>query len=111
MTYDDSDEFDNQLQFFANDPELMARYLPTESSQDVSDDEDPPQFNHHTPPPFPPLPNATEFTAFRSLDIASAIIDSLDDLNNCYIAIPIQFITSIRNDRRRARIHGYIIHH
>lgn len=108
---DDFDEFDNQLEYIANDPELMARYLPTESSQNSQSSQDSNEFDHHSPPPFPPLPVASEFTSFRSMDIAHAIVDSLDDLNNCYIAIPIQFITSIRNDHRRSRIHGYIIHH
>lgn len=109
---DDFDEFDNQLEYISNDPELMARYLPTEStSSDSPSSSQSSQFNHHNPPPFPPIPCPYEFTAFRSMDIANAIIDSLDDLNNCYIAIPIQFISSIRNDHRRARINGYIIHH
>lgn len=107
----DFDEFDNQLEYIANDPELMARYLPTESSQDSSSSEEPPQPDHRSTPPFPPLPHSYEFTAFRSLDIAGAIIDSLDDLNSCFIAIPIQFFSLIRNDRRRSLVHGYIIHH
>lgn len=108
---DDFDEFDDQFQYISNDPELMARYLPTESSEASSSSEDSPQFDHHNAPPFPPIPNAFEYTAFRSLDIAQAIIDSLDDLNSCYIALPIQFFSLIRNDRRRSQVHGYIIHH
>lgn len=62
-------------------------------------------------PSFPPPPPASMYSSFRTLDEACSICKSLTDINGCYICLPINFIASIRNDKRRQPIPGYIIHH
>lgn len=63
------------------------------------------------PPSFDPPPAARCYTSFKTLDQAIAISNSLHNINGCYIAIPLNQISTIRNDKRRSSISGYIIHH
>lgn len=66
---------------------------------------------HGVPPPFKPLPSPNCYTSFKTLDQAIQIAKSLNNINSCFIAIPLISIASIRNDKRRPSISGYIIHH
>lgn len=63
-------------------------------------------------PPFPPPPMPTNFfhVPFAHIDQARAMVPHLRNPNHAYVAVPITFINSIRNDRRRQSVFGYLIY-
>lgn len=76
----------------------------------------PPRFpaplpNQGPNPPFPPPTIVWNYTPFKNLDEACYIVNNISDKNMSFIAIPLTAFSSIRNDRRRPPIPGYIIHH
>lgn len=106
---------------FPNDAESFAPEEEDFESQSWPDFEDPtPELTNRNPvptpdrpnPPFPPPPAPTQYwhVPFAHIDQARAMVPRLRNPNHAYIAVPITFINSIRNDRRRQSVFGYLIY-
>lgn len=110
--------FDTQCDHFQ---EFQNDYLyhstdNTESETEESFDylQQPPQQRPPLPradPPFPPPNFQYNFTTFRTIEAARALASNISDPSGCFICLPLHFITSIRTQKRKFPLTGYIIHH
>ena len=106
----------DQFQEFQND--LLYQSSPGASDTEHSEESDfssPPTLSRSPKiiqePPFPPPQFNYSFLTFRTIESARAIVDNLHDPSGCFICMPVHFITSIRTQKRKHPITGYIIHH
>lgn len=66
------------------------------------------------PPPFQPPPQPQfNYTPFRNMYELEALIIQHRDLNDSFVAIPVAFITRLKEDKPNSTrpTYGYLIHH